>query len=296
MLVTPAPGGLKCIHMTQKSVVSADTTEGSTIRPAARSPVRPAVVGGNLHDVYHRLRDAILDGTLAGGEIINQVQLSRRFGVSRTPVREALRMLQAEGLVESQYQQRMRVTAVTPEEVDAVYATWILVDSLSTALTVPRITDDDFARIETALERMNAAGDPQSKAAWEPLHREFHDLLVMHAGPVLQGYRDLCWDRSERVRRTRASAAAVSWHLSEDEHVAIVRAYKDRSVERAVQGMARHLARMAVAVIGFLEPNYEPRAIRQALNLISRPEYESFAPFLSVVGAGPVTPRRRRAT
>ena len=55
---------------------------------------------GNLHDVYLRLREAILDGTLAGGETINQVQLSRRFGVSRTPVREALRNLEAEGLVE----------------------------------------------------------------------------------------------------------------------------------------------------------------------------------------------------
>jgi len=252
-----------------------------------------AAGGGNLHDVYHRLRAAILDGTLAGGEIINQVQLSRRFGVSRTPVREALRMLQAEGLVESQYQQRMRITAVTPDEVDAVYATWILVDSLSTALTVPRITDGDLVRIEAAVGRMNAAGEPESKAAWEPLHREFHDLLTMYAGPVLQSYIALCWDRSERVRRTRASAAAVSWRLSEDEHVAIVRAYKDRSVERAVQGVSRHLARMAVAVIGFLEPSYEPRAIRQALTLISRPEYQSFAPFLSVIGSGPVQPRRR---
>lgn len=265
-------------------------------RGAMRALVQPQAVGGNLHDVYHRVRAGILDGTLAGGEIINQVQLSRRFGVSRTPVREALRMLQAEGLIESQYQQRMRVTAVTPEEVDAVYATWILVYSLSTALTVPRITDDDLGRIETALARMNAAGEPQSKAAWEPLHREFHALLVMYAGAVLQDYIALCWDRSERVRRTRASAAAVSLRLSEDEHAAIVRAYKERSVERAVQGVSRHLARTAVAVIGFLEPNYEPRAIRQALNLISRPEYQSFAPFLSVVGSGPVEPRRRRAT
>lgn len=271
-------------------------TSSTKPQPAARPSVEPQAVGGNLHDVYHRVRAAILDGTLAGGEIINQVQLSRRLGVSRTPVREALRMLQAEGLIESQYQQRMRVTAVTPEEVDAVYATWILVDSLSAALTVPRITDDDLGRIETVLERMIAAGEPQSKVAWEPLHREFHDLLAMYAGPVLQDYIALCWDRSERVRRTRASAAAVSLRLSEDEHAAIIRAYKDRSVERAVQGVSRHLARMAVAVIGFLEPNYEPRAIRQALNLISRPEYQSFAPFLSVVGSGPVEPRRRRAT
>lgn len=270
---------------------------GAKTRPAVRAPAaQPAAVGGSLHDVYHRVRAAILDGSLAGGDVINQVQLSRRFGVSRTPVREALRMLQAEGLVESQYQQRMRVTIVAPDEVDAVYATWILVDSLSAALTVPLITADDLQRIEAALERMNSAAEPDSKGAWETRHREFHDLLVMYAGPVLQGYIAMCWDRSERVRRTRASAAAVSWQMSEDEHAAIVRAYSERSIERAVQGVSRHLARTAVAVIGHLEPNYEPRAIRQALNLISRPEYQSFAPFLSVVGSGPVTPRRRRVT
>jgi DNA-binding GntR family transcriptional regulator len=264
---------------------------------AARASTPPSARtrgGGNLGDVYHRVRAAILDGTLAGGEVINQVQLSRRFGVSRTPVREALRMLQAEGLVESEFQQRMRVTVVTPEEVDAVYATWILVDSLSTAITVPRITRDDLARIEAALQKMNAAAEPQSKDTWEDVHRDFHDTLVMHAGPVLQGYIDLCWDRSERVRRTRARAAILSWRMSEDEHAAIVRAYAEGSVEQAVQGVSRHLARTAVAVIGHLEPNYEPRAIRQALNLIARPGYESFAPFLSIVGSGPVAPRRRR--
>jgi DNA-binding GntR family transcriptional regulator len=251
-----------------------------------------ATPSGNLHDVYHRLREAILDGTLAGGEIINQVQLSRRFGVSRTPVREALRMLQAEGLVESQFQQRMRVTAVTAEEVDAVYATWILVDALCVSMTVPRITPDDMARIEAALQRMIAAAGPQSADIWEREHREFHDLLVMYAGPVLRANIDSCWDRSERTRQTRARAAALSWHMSDDEHVAIVKAYADRSVERAVKGMSTHLARTAVSVIGHLDPSYEPRAIRQALAMISRADSAPSVPFLSVVAAAPA--RRKR--
>lgn len=256
--------------------------------PATALEAGPAAPSGNLHDVYHRLREAILDGTLAGGEIINQVQLSRRFGVSRTPVREALRMLQAEGLVESQFQQRMRITAVSAEEVDAVYATWILVDALCVSLTVPRITADDLARIEAALKRVIASAGPQSAHTWEREHREFHDLLVMYAGPVLRANIDQCWDRSERTRQTRARAAALSWHMSDDEHVAIVQAYADRSVERAVKGMSTHLARTAVSVIGHLDPSYEPRAIRQALAMISRPAEASRSP-------APLAPRRRSA-
>lgn len=217
-----------------------------------------------------RLREAILDGTLAGGEVLNQVQLSRRFGVSRTPVREALRMLQAEGLVESQYQQRMRVTAVNPQEVDAVYATWILVDALCVSLTVPNITAADMARIEDALAKMTNTAAPESAQLWEREHRAFHDLLVMYAGPVLRANIDLCWDRSERTRKTRERAAALSWHTSAEEHAAIVHAYAERSVPRAVHAMSTHLARTAVSVIGHLDPTYEPRAIRHALGMIKR--------------------------
>jgi DNA-binding GntR family transcriptional regulator len=226
--------------------------------------------GNNLDEVYQRLREAILDGTLAGGDVLNQVQLSRRFGVSRTPVREALRMLQAEGLVESQYQQRMRVTAVTPQEVDAVYATWILVDALCMSLTVPNVTGEDLKTIEAALLRMRTMAAAESAPAWEKEHRSFHDLLVMYAGPVLRANIDLCWDRSERTRKTRARAAALSWHTSDEEHAAIVQAYAERSVARAVRVMSTHLARTAVSVIGHLDPAYEPRAIRQALSMTSK--------------------------
>jgi DNA-binding GntR family transcriptional regulator len=265
-------------------------TDGSG-SPIAQTSTSPAA--GNLHDVYQRLREAILAGTLAGGEIINQVELSRRFGVSRTPVREALRMLQAEGLVESEFQKRMRVTAVSPDEIDAVYATWILVDALCVSLTIPRITDADVAAIDAALKRMIDAAGAKSAAGWEAEHRAFHDLLVMHGGPILQANIALCWDRSERTRQTRARAVALSWHTSDDEHVAIARAYARRSVADAVQGMSRHLARTAVSVIGQLDPGYEPRAIRQALNMVSRPDAVSIAAVSDAVEI-PSMPKRRR--
>jgi DNA-binding transcriptional MocR family regulator len=75
-------------------------------------------VGGDIGQVYTRLRQAILVGTYQPGDIINQVHVAREMGVSRTPVREALRLLQAEGLIDAQFQRRMRVTAVKADEVD----------------------------------------------------------------------------------------------------------------------------------------------------------------------------------
>jgi hypothetical protein len=76
-----------------------------------------ARLGGNLHDVCHRVRQDILSGELEPGEILNQVHIARRYGVIRTPVREALHMLQAENLGDAQCQCRTRVTKVTSQEV-----------------------------------------------------------------------------------------------------------------------------------------------------------------------------------
>ena len=81
--------------------------------------------------------------------------------VSRTPVREALRMLQAEGLIEAQFQHRMHVTRVTPQEVDAVYAMWRLNQSLAMALTLPRHSAADLRRLSASHRAMRACCPPQ---------------------------------------------------------------------------------------------------------------------------------------
>lgn len=234
-------------------------------------PARNTRSGGDLHDVYYRLRQGILSGAIAPGEIINQVHIAKLYGVSRTPVREALRMLQAENLVEAQFQHRMRVTAVTPQEVDAVYATWILVQCLGAAMTVPRINADELAEIRQALHDMHCA-DPLrtgSSEKWQDKHFVFHRKLVMHAGPVIIESIENCWSRSERARRAYTRTAPESWHDSEDEHNALVEAYAAGDIAHAVYISGRQLVRIARIVIGHIDPGYEPQAIRQAMNLAS---------------------------
>lgn len=240
--------------------------------PTGEAPAAGVAPAGTayLHDIDQRLRGAILSGSVPAGAIMNQVHLARDMGVSRTPVREALRMLQAEGLIDARYQHRMRVTAITPEEVDSVYAIWIQVQALAIALTVPRLTVDDMARIRAALSCMNDTASSPHKEDWGAHHRSFHDLLVTHAGPALTTSIATCWERSERVRRAHGRSDWV-WRISADEHVAIVDAYAEGSVETAVLVSSRHLARTALTVIGHLEPDYEPRAIRAALGFMPPP-------------------------
>src|SRR5882724_597789 len=72
--------------------------------------------------VHAYLRECILDGTLTPGTKLSQVSLARQLGISRTPLREVLRMLQEEGLVEIEPNQRTRVAGLDPQELDDVYA------------------------------------------------------------------------------------------------------------------------------------------------------------------------------
>ncbi|RKP59283.1 GntR family transcriptional regulator [Pararobbsia silviterrae] len=226
-------------------------------------------ITGDLHNVYEMLRQEILSGALAPGDVLNQVHIARSYGVSRTPVREALRMLEAEGLAEAQFKHRTRVTSVTSDEVDSVYATWILMQSLGVAMTIPVASAEEIAELKATLDAMNAHSPLRAGTSeeWARYHVQFHNLLVKHAGPIIQASIADCRSRSERVRRLHMRSAPQSWLDSEAEHIEVYKAFEEKSVPRAIHATSRQLARNALAVIGSIDPSYEPRALRQALKL-----------------------------
>ncbi|HTJ92606.1 MAG TPA: GntR family transcriptional regulator [Pararobbsia sp.] len=296
MSTTRAASPSKAPSKGKKVRPRAPETEPAIVEPAKRKTAGES----DLHDVYHRVRQDILSGELAPGEVLNQVHIAKRYGVSRTPVREALRMLQAENLVDARFQHRTRVTQVTSQEVDSVYATWILMQSLGIALTVPLISDAELSLLKLQLDQMNTHSPLHdgTQDEWEHLHIDFHRFLVMHAGPIITDSIENCWSRSERARRLHMRAAPQAWLASEVEHSDVVVAFLDGSVEQAVHAASRQLARNALAVIASIDPSYEPRAIRQALKLTlqsSNPAADSTsASFVERAGLpSKTTPRKR---
>src|SRR5258708_23820615 len=109
--------------------------------------------------VHTRLRQMILDGTVPPGTVLSQVQLAQEIGVSRTPLREALRMLQAEGLVLAEYNHRVRVADIDISELEYFYASRIMLESLAIALTVPCLSQEDIDRLASTLDQMHAASE-----------------------------------------------------------------------------------------------------------------------------------------
>src|SRR6201986_4709860 len=129
--------------------------------PDTRKVARPEARQAIRH-VHASLRECILDGTLTPGTKLSQVSLARQLGVSRTPLREVLRMLQEEGLVEIEPNQRPRVAGLDPQELDDVYASRILLETLALSMTMTAFgaaPPQEAKRLLTAMRRAGKRSD-----------------------------------------------------------------------------------------------------------------------------------------
>ncbi len=131
--------------------------------------------------VAHDLRAAILHGELAAGSRLGEVELAERLGVSRTPVREALSRLAAEGIVEIQPNRGARVATWTVAELEGVFDLRTTVEPQLTALAAAHAGPADLDELDELAGRMVQVGSPgpqQDLDALVPLNRAFHDRLV----------------------------------------------------------------------------------------------------------------------
>jgi DNA-binding GntR family transcriptional regulator len=127
------------------------------------------------------LRELILRGDFAAGVRLGEVELAERLGVSRTPVREALTRLAAEGLVEITPNRGAKVTSWTVGELEAVFELRAALEPRLTGLAVPRATPADADALDELADRMIAVGAPgpnRDLDALVPLNRAFHGRLV----------------------------------------------------------------------------------------------------------------------
>jgi DNA-binding GntR family transcriptional regulator len=219
--------------------------------------------------VHARLRQLILDGTLPPGSVLSQVPLARALGVSRTPLREALRMLQEEGLVDGEPNKRTSVTGFDSGDLEFIYSTRILLESFAVALTIPALTADDIRAAEKALHRMRTATLREDFAEWRRAHRDFHGTLVQGGGEQLVQLIEVQAERAERYLRFYQLRDTSSWWSrdTEAEHRELLETItRDDVVSRdSVAVIARHLARTALWVIAEADPERDPLPIRLAL-------------------------------
>lgn len=191
-------------------------------------------------EVLHRLRQAILGGVLAPGTRLVLSELSSQLGVSRTPIREAIRDLSAEGLVDFDSYRSSTVHVPTLEEAQEVYELRLTLEPLAVRRSVSRITDADIARAREFQQAMVQVGE--DVGTWVELNRDFHGVLLQPAdSPRLLSI-------ISSLRNASAIQVAVSIRAriqqlthGNEEHEQIVEAYAQRDADAAVELTAAHL-------------------------------------------------------
>ena len=227
--------------------------------------------GGGLEELYDELRTAIIQGRVPPGTRMSQVQLAAQFGVSRTPLREAIRLLQREGLIVAERNRMVTVTGLSVDDLEAIYAMRILNESFATSATVPGMTDDDIAALDGLLAAMDASSAGEDLDAWGAAHRSFHRGLMAGAGARLLRFTDELWDHSERYRQLYLRQPSI-WEIGASEHAAIVDACRARDADLAAARLARHLARHVMTLMVLIAPDREPALVRRAVRSVVRGE------------------------
>jgi DNA-binding GntR family transcriptional regulator len=224
---------------------------------------------GIVASTHQRARSAILNGELEAGLELSQVELAERLGVSRTPLREAIRMLQREGLVEvGHHRKKLRIAPFSVEDLEQLYALRIQIEPFAAHLSVPHLSPEDLEVIDKTLAEMDEFAEREDARGWEGPHREFHQRLVRHGGERLVSAASELADHAERYRRVKLQHAPRAWSIGRAEHAEIAVAARAGDGQTVMTLLADHFARTALTVIPLVSPEHDPRAVRDALRFV----------------------------
>jgi DNA-binding GntR family transcriptional regulator len=188
------------------------------------------------------LREDILTGRFASGEHLTEALVMERTNVSRTPVREGMRLLEAEGLVASERGRGAYVTAqLSREEAALMYRCRLLIEPFMTAAAVERMTPERLAQVDAALARWaDALGRGISGPELGRIDAEFHDAIYKISGSPLLAVFRAYWSKLQAELSARVYSAEAPRHFH-TEHREIFDALKRGDAEAASRAMSAHI-------------------------------------------------------
>lgn len=206
----------------------------------------------NLYrEVADRVRELIEQGVLAPGERISEKKLCEQFGVSRTPLREALKVMASEGLVEILPNRGARVTRLTVKKVRNTYDVMAALEGLSGELACQNITDEEIAAIQRLHDTMLEHYRRRELQPYFRVNQQIHERIIAAAdNDVLEEmYNNL----SQRVKRVRYSKKMTDdfWKRAVEDHEAMIEALQKRDGLMLGRILREHLCnKLEVASLG----------------------------------------------
>jgi DNA-binding GntR family transcriptional regulator len=209
--------------------------------PIARSTLPEAAA--------ERLRTLIIEGQLAPGARLNERELSERLGVSRTPLREAFRMLAADGLLVQLPNRGAQVVALSREDVRHAFEVMAALEGLAGELAAARVTDADLTDLEVLQADMEQAHARRDLPAYYRANRAIHERINAIAGnPILtQTFKTL--NARLHALRFRSNLVQAKWDQAVAEHRLMIDALATRDGEGLRDLLVRHLRAKQRAVL-----------------------------------------------
>jgi len=193
--------------------------------------------------VFDTLREAIISGTLAPGERLMEIQLAEDMGVSRTPVREAIRKLELEGFVVMIPRKGTYVAGFSMKQMSEVFEVRAALEELAVELSAERISDEELQQLENLLIRISNEIDGNDIETIVKLDEEFHDLLYKTARN--SRLSSIINHITEQMHRYRTESLSYPGRLKSmvEEHRNIVESIARRDGETAKKAAREHMDR-----------------------------------------------------
>lgn len=200
-----------------------------------------------------RLRTLIIEGELAPGMKLNERELSERLGVSRTPLREAFRMLATEGLLVQLPNRGVQVALLSADDVRDAFEVMAALEGLAGELAATRVTDSEIDGLRALQVRMEAAHAAHDLPAYYQVNREIHDRLNgIAANPVLAAtYRAL--NARLHALRFRSNLNRAKWDKAVAEHRSMIAALAARDGAALRDLLVGHLRAKQQAVLASMD-------------------------------------------
>lgn len=193
--------------------------------------------------LQHKLERLILDGELKPGEKLNELDLSKRFGTSRGPLREAMQNLCARGLAEAVRNRGVFVRTISPAEAFELYDVRAALFGLAGYLLTNKINDTILEKLYRSLDTMDRLAQARDITEYYRANLEFHDYLVQSAGneALLLEYHSFV--NRLHLCRMRVLVSSGGLNVSNREHAEMVDAVASGDNQRAQQTFFRHVER-----------------------------------------------------
>jgi DNA-binding GntR family transcriptional regulator len=198
--------------------------------------------------ILETIRDAILKGNMKPGERVSEPDLAERFGISRTPIREAFRQLESEGYLHVVPRKGAVVASLSERDIEEFYAIKIILEGFAARMAAEKLTARDLERLESINERLQKIASEGDVKNFFRVHNEFHEVFIKAAGN--EKLHDMINQLVMKFKRLRLASLSQPgrMEISVEDHRNMIQAFKDHDGDRA-DSLVRHAATIGAGVL-----------------------------------------------